>query len=79
MTTEEVFSTLDVVGSGEGVGLGLGLGGSGFGVGLGGGGGGAAPLPKSHSPYMIPASSDAKNENSPGVRSRPPYGHPGHC
>lgn len=50
-------------------------------VGLGGGGGGGgAPLPSvnSHSPYMIPAPWFAKNEKSPGLRSSPPYGHPGH-
>lgn len=65
-----------VVGGGDGGGEALVC--VGFGGGGGEGGRGVSEL-KSQDPYMIPASVEpARYVNKPGVRSRPPSGHPGH-
>lgn len=38
-----------------------------------------APESKFQDPVRTPSSSEAKNWNRPSEKSRPPYGHPGHC
>jgi len=38
----------------------------------------SVPSTNSHSPYMMPTDCGAKKEKSPGLRSSPPQGHPGH-
>jgi hypothetical protein len=48
-------------------------------VGTGAGAGAGDPEPKFQVPYKTPAERSEKNWKRPWEKSRPPYGHPGHC
>jgi len=84
-----VFASDVVVGAGGGVYVDVGLGGGvylllvvvgvGDGEGEGDGGGDELPSSRDQVPQISPSSSGARKAKSPGERSSPPYGQPGHC